>query len=273
MSQPTNVIAQHYGRQQRTAAVILDALAADGHDLDALAPDVLSGADEFHLGGRLATLAVLEAVRPAAPRTVLDIGCGIGGPARTIDVERDDDVIGIDLTPSFVEAATELTERVGLADRVTFGLGDALALDADDDTVDLATLFHVGMNIADKRTLFAELARVVRPGGQVLVYDIMRVADGDLTLPLPWASSDGHQHLAAPTDYIEAMSSAELEPGVPVDRRDVVMDAIGRAASAPPPVDLSHLMGPDFATMFANLRAAMLAGVVLPMQIVATAPA
>ena len=60
MSQPTNVIAQHYGRQQRTAAVILDALAAAGHDLDALAPDVLSGADEFHLGGRLATLAVLE---------------------------------------------------------------------------------------------------------------------------------------------------------------------------------------------------------------------
>lgn len=262
----------HYGRHDALAPEILDALSAGGHDIDSLDPSALSGADEFHLGGRLATLAVLEAVRTDPPTSVLDVGCGIGGPARTIAAEFGAPTVGVDLTPSFVAAAKELTELVGLAGMVSFEVGDALALEHPDGAFDLVTLFHVGMNISDKPKLFVELERVLRPGGRVVVYDIMRIAPGELDLPVPWASSPDHQHLATVQDYLDALLAAGLDPGEPVDHRPTVADALQRAAAAPPPVNLSHLMGAHFAEMFANLRTAVAAGVVAPMQIVASNP-
>lgn len=262
----------HYGRNETLVADILSGLVEAGYDVDSLDPVALSGADEFHLGGRLATLAVLDGLRAEPPTSVLDIGCGIGGPARTIATELGARTVGVDLTPSFVEAATELTERVGLGDRVSFQVGNALDLDVVDDAVDLVTLFHVGMNIADKVTLFAEAARVVRPGGRVLVYDIMRVGPGALTLPMPWASSPDHQHLAEPSEYLTALRSAGLEPREPVDHRAIVREALERSAASPPPVNLSHLMGPDFAEMFANLRSAVASGVVAPTEVMASKP-
>ncbi len=218
----------HYGRRDGLVSGILAELSAAGHDIDSLDPTALSGADEFHLGGRLATLAVLDSVRAHAPRSVLDVGCGIGGPARTIATELGARTVGIDLTPSFVAAATELTARVGLADRVSFEVGDAIALDQPDEQFDLVTLFHVGMNIADKPTLFTELARVLQPGGRVLVYDIMRIAPGDLILPMPWASSDDHEHLAEVGHYLSALRAAGLEPAEPVDHRPIVRTALER---------------------------------------------
>ncbi len=266
----TNELEAHYGRHDGLVSDILAGLSAAGYDIDSLDPTALSGADEFHLGGRLATLALLDSVRINAPGSVLDVGCGIGGPARTIANELGATTLGIDLTPSFVEAATELTARVGLDDRVSFDVGDALALDLPKEQFDLVTLLHVGMNIADKPRLFTELARVLRPGGQVLVYDIMRIAPGSLTLPMPWASSDDHQHLGDVDDYLSALRAADLEAGEPVDHRPIVSTALQRATDAPPPVNLSNLMGPDFVEMFTNLRTAVAAGLVAPMQIVAS---
>lgn len=265
----TNELEAHYGRHDRLVADILAGLSAAGYDIDSLDPSALSGADEFHLGGRGATLALLDSVRGIAPASVLDVGCGIGGPARTIATALGATTLGIDLTPSFVEAAIELTARVGLDDRVSFAVGDALALDLPDERFDLVTLLHVGMNIADKPGLFAELARVLRPGGRLLVYDIMRIAPGRLTLPVPWASSDDHQHLGEVDDYLRALRAAGLEPGAPVDHRPLVSAALQRAADEPPPVNLANLMGPDFVEMFANLRSAVAAGLVAPIQIVA----
>lgn len=268
---PLEVVA-HYGRHEALVSDILAGLSAAGYDIDSLDPAALSGADEFHLGGRLATLAVLDAVRADAPTYVLDVGCGIGGPARTIATELGARTVGIDLTPAFVAAATELTARVGLSDRVSFRVGNALALDEPDEQFDLVTLFHVGMNIGNKRKLFTELARVLRPGGRVLVYDIMRIAPGTVSLPMPWASSDDHDHLANVDDYLSALDAAGLDPAEPVDHRPTVRTALEHAADAPPPVNLSNLMGPDFDEMFANLRAAMAAAVIAPTQLVATKP-
>ncbi len=267
-----SALETHYGRNASLVPGILDALAAAGHDIHALESTALSGADEFHLGGRLATLAVLDVLRDEPPTTVLDIGCGIGGSARTIVTEFGARTIGVDLTPSFVAAATALTERVGLGNLASFVVGDALDLDQPDAAFDLVTLFHVGMNIADKPGLFSQVERVLRPNGRVLVYDIMRVAPGALELPLPWASSNDHQQLAEVHHYLDALRGAGLEPGEPVDHRPIVGEALRRAADAPPPVNLSHLMGPDFAEMFANLRSAVGGGLVAPTQIVARKP-
>lgn len=272
MGTEMNAVETHYDRQDSLVSGILGALADAGHDLESLDPKVLSGADEFHLGGRATTLAVLESIRSDPPTLVLDVGCGIGGPARTIATEFDARVVGVDLTSSFVGAASELTALVGLGDRVSFEVGDALNLEQPDGTFDLVTVFHVGMNIADKRQLFTELARVLQPGGRVLVYDIMRVAPGELRLPMPWASSADHQHLSDAADYLRSLRAADLEPGHVVDHRPIVRKALEHAADTPPPVNLSHLMGADFSEMFSNLHAAMTDGLVAPCQIVARKP-
>ena len=137
--------------------------AAGGQGHDALATGDLSGVDEFHTGWRPLTLALARELAPPPGTRLLDVGAGIGGPARHFAEAYGCDVTGIDLTPAFVDLATELTERTGLAGRVRFVTGSALAMPFQDDAFDLATMFHVGMNIADKPALFAEVRGCCAP--------------------------------------------------------------------------------------------------------------
>lgn len=259
---------EHYG-QDDLVARILHQLTGAGIDVDALSTSHLSGVDEFHLGGSAATTALLAELDLADDARVIDIGSGIGGAARQLAHGSRRHVTGIDLTPDFVELATELSARTGLSDRTSFEVANATDLAFDDDTFDAATMFHVGMNIEDKPALFTELARVVRPGGPIAVYDIMRIGEGDLSFPVPWSSSPSTSHVASPDDYAAAMAAAGLVGSAPVDRRPLVAEALAAAATNPPPANLSHLMGADWPTMFANLRAALAAGVVAPTQIIA----
>lgn len=259
---------EHYG-QHDLIARILGQLSDAGIDVDALTTAHLSGVDEFHLGGGAATAALLTDLDLSNDARVIDVGSGIGGAARQLAAGSQRHVTGIDLTPDFVELATELSNRTGLSDRTTFEVANATDLSFDDNTFDAATMFHVGMNIADKSALFTELARVVRPGGPIVVYDIMRIGDGEVSFPVPWSSDPATSHLASPDEYIAAMASAGLAASDPVDRRPLVGEALAAAAANPPPANLSHLMGADWPTMFANLRAALGAGVVAPTQIIA----
>lgn len=259
---------EHYG-QDDLVARILNQLVDAGIDVDALTTTHLSGVDEFHLGGGAATAALLADLDLADDARVIDVGSGIGGAARQLAARSQRHVTGIDLTPDFVELATELSARTGLSDRTSFEVANATDLSFDDNTFDAATMFHVGMNIEDKHALFTELARVVRSGGPIAVYDIMRIGDGELEFPVPWSSAPETSHLATPDDYIAAMASADLTATTPVDRRPLVAAALAAAAEDPPPANLSHLMGADWPTMFTNLRAALGAGIVAPTQIVA----
>ncbi|MEL6892642.1 MAG: class I SAM-dependent methyltransferase [Actinomycetota bacterium] len=150
-----------------------------------------------------------------------------------------------------------------------FEQADVLALPFGPDSFDAITVLHVGMNISDKRGLMRSLRRVLAPGGTVAVYDIMRVGDGDLSYPVPWASGSASSHLSTPDEYCDNMVAADLAPAAPVDRLDVVRSALERAANEPPPINLSHLMGEGWPTMFANLRTALDEGIVSPTQIIA----
>ena len=126
----------YWGRDGMEHA-ILEALAAAGKNVDALTIDDLAAADQFHSGGKGATqrLARLAALGPGM--RVLDVGGGLGGPARTLAVEFGCHVTVVDLTASYVRAAAALTARLGLADRVTHRVGDALALDVDPGAFDV----------------------------------------------------------------------------------------------------------------------------------------
>ncbi|NDH23274.1 MAG: class I SAM-dependent methyltransferase [Actinobacteria bacterium] len=232
---------EHYGRVEDPVTAILTGIGRS-HDLTI---DDLAPVDEFHLGGASATAALVADLDLRPEDRVLDIGSGIGGPARRIASVVGCEVVGVDLTPSFVETAIALSELTGLADRTSFVVGDATRLEFS-SRFDAATLVHVGMNIPDKPAFFAAVADRLEPGARLGIYDLMATGDPDgLSYPLPFASDASEAWVASPDAYVAALVAA-------------------------PPVSLATLMGPDFDAMFTNIGAALRGGLLAPVQIIAT---
>jgi len=261
-------IAAHYGRP-----TLIDeleaALTAAEPEVDSRSPAVLAGFDEFHLGGRPATQALIDSLELQADGAVLDVGCGVGGAARVIAATTGCSVVGIDLTPEFVETARWLSGRVGMSEQTDFRVGSALALPFEGNVFAAVTMLHVGMNIADKEALMSELGRVLVPGGRLGIYDIMRMDEGEPEFPLPWSAGPETSFLSSPDHYIEAISAAGLSVVSKRDRRPLVLDAIAAIRESPPLVDLGHLMGADWPRMQGNMIRAFRAGIVSPVEIVA----
>lgn len=199
-------IARYWGREH-LAEAILAALTARGVSLGALTVDALAPVDQFHGGGKPVTvrLARLAAVRPGT--RVLDVGGGFGGPARTLAVEFGCHVTGIDLTDSYVRAATVLTARMGLEDRVSHQVGNALALPFPDGAFDMVWTQNSGMNIADKEGLYAGFHRVLRPGGLLALQEPMAGPVQPVVYPVMWARDASTSFLRTP-DAMRAVIEA-----------------------------------------------------------------
>ncbi len=201
---------------------------------------------------------------------MLDVGSGIGGSARMIAARYGAQVTGVDLTPDFVETAQALSETVGL--KAEFVVGSALNLPFADASFDLATLLHVGMNIADKPRLFAEVARVLGPGGTFAVYEVMRFGSHP-AFPLPWASEASSSFLETPALYLSAAEAAGFRLASRRDRGEIAKDFFARmqaqmAGKAPPAVGLPMLMGPEAPARVANMMAAVTAGDIQPVEMI-----
>jgi len=206
MTADADRIARYWGRAH-LAEAILAALTARGVSLDALTVDALAPVDQFHGGGKPVTvrLARLAAARPGT--RVLDVGGGFGGPARTLAVEFGCHVTGIDLTESYVRAATVLTARMGLEDRVGHQVGNALALPFPDGAFDLVWTQNSGMNIADKEALYAGFHRVLRPGGLLALQEPMAGPAQPVVYPVMWAR-DASASFLRPPDEMRAVIEA-----------------------------------------------------------------
>jgi SAM-dependent methyltransferase len=182
-------VSAHYGRADLSEP-ILDALRAQGKDLDALTADDL--APLTHLTGRPKAATVelgrLAGLKPG--KRVLDLGRGLGGPARTLATEFGCRVIGLDLTESFVRTATILTERVGLGDRVGFQCANALDMPFDDSSFDVVWHEQFAMHIPDKEQLYREVRRVLQPGGRLAMREFLAGPVQPLHFPVPW-TADG----------------------------------------------------------------------------------
>jgi ubiquinone/menaquinone biosynthesis C-methylase UbiE len=269
-------IARHYdisGLEER----ILAALADTGVDVAHLRAGDLEAADEFHIGGVAATKELVDQMdlKPAAK--LLDIGSGIGGPARFVANSAGAEVTGIDLTQSYVDIATSLSKRTGMAGKTRFVQGSALDMPFADDSFDAAVILHVGMNLPDKRKLMSETARVLKPGGVFAVYDVMRLKSGALSYPLPWASDETMSFVATPEDYRAAAAAAgfsviaERPRGAFAVEFFATMRARMAAAQAegrktPPGVGL--VMGENARTKIANLTAALEGGILAPVELI-----
>ena len=192
MSDP---IADHY-EDDGIAERLIAAARASLPPGAPITTEVLAPADQLHGRGLAATKELAEMLAPEKDEHILDIGCGIGGPARWIAAHYGCRVTGIDLTESFCRAAVALNGATGLGGRVTIVHGSALSLPFDDATFDRAYSHNVIMNIADKRTFYREARRVLKPGGRLVLMNLIAGAGGPAHYPTPWAATAATSFLA-----------------------------------------------------------------------------
>ena len=243
---------EHYGVTD-LGDEILDALEAAGKDVDALTRDDIASFGEFHIRGLEATREVADLAAIEDHSRVLDVGCGIGGPARTLASEYGCDVVGIDIVEEYCRAATLFTDRVGLTDRVRFQHGDALDLPFEDGEFDVVWFEHTLPNIEATGAAIEEAARVLRPGGTLALYEICAGPGGAPTFPVPWASDASLSYLATPEQLREIVLDRGFDEiawrdvtGPSLEWfRDMVESMQSRPADAPPPLGLNLLMGAE----------------------------
>lgn len=169
------------------AKKILSALKKAGKDLKSLKRDNLAGLDEIHVGGHRATQKLASKIGLVDGQEVLDVGSGLGGPARYLAAEFGCKVTGIDLTEEFCQIAEMLTEAVGLSSLVRFRHGDALQIPFAENSSDIIWSQHCSMNVPDKKSLFAEFWRVLRNKGKLAIHDITAGPIEPIHFPVPWA--------------------------------------------------------------------------------------
>ena len=223
----TKAVAEHYSRPQLDET-ILGAMKRAGLDKGKLTPTDLAAVDEFHVGGLEATKAFTGFMGLKPGMKVLDVGCGVGGPARYFAAEHGVRVTGIDLTEEFVRAAISLTKLLHLENTAKFEQGSALAMPFQKESFDAAYMFHVGMNIADKNALFQDVARVLKAGAKFAIYDVMRTNDDPISYPVPWAASGATSFVVKIEGYRKALEAVGFEVVHERERRDFGIDFFER---------------------------------------------
>jgi ubiquinone/menaquinone biosynthesis C-methylase UbiE len=268
-------VAQHYthGALERT---VLDALRGAGKDPDRLEPGDLAPVDEFHIGGRQATVDFAAELGVTRGMHLLDIGSGLGGASRHFAHALGCTVTGIDLTEEYVRVAQALSVRTGLAGQVSYRHGSALALPFPAGIFDGAYMLHVGMNIADKAALFGQVRQALKPGGVFGVYDVMREREGTLTYPLPWAAGPETSFLESSATCARLLAAAGFEVLTQRSRRDFAVTFFRElrariAQSGAPPLGLHILMGATTPQKIANMMSALEAGLISPTEIICRA--
>lgn len=252
-----DAVAAHYGGSSGLADVIAESLRRAGKDLNKLTTADLATVDEFHIRGRKATMELAEQLKLTEDASVLDIGSGLGGPARTLTESYRCHVTGLDLTQAFCDAAQILSEWVNLEDRVTFQQGDATDLPFADDQFDAAMTIHVAMNISAKDKMYEQAERVLKPGGIFAVYDVLQGEGGDVLFPVPWAREPSISHLATPDEMESLLAGAGFKIS---DVQDSTSESQSwfealtsqMAQSGPPPATAQTFLGSDFPEMARN---------------------
>ena len=246
----------HY-TQDELVEKVLAAIRRVKGGLEGLSVRDLAPVDGFHVRGRAATeeLAALAGVLPGW--RVLDVGCGVGGSARFLADRCGCRVLGVDLTPAYVDLASTLSALVGLEESCRFQVASATELPCGDAEFDCVWLEHVQMNIANKAGLVSELSRVLRVGGRLALHEVFLGSGGPPRLPVPWAETLDTSFLTAYEDLRDLLTAGGFHL---VEERDVTETSLqwfrkqrDRAPAPPNPLGLHLLMGPRAKEKVANL--------------------
>ncbi len=265
-------VARHYGDQDLLTR-ILTGLEAAGADLDRLSPEDLAPVEEFHIGGRKATVHAVEKMSLSRDLQVLDVGCGIGGAARYIATHAGCTVTGIDLTPEYISIARALTDLTELNDRIDFEVCNALAMPFWEASFDAAITLHAAMNIEKRGALYREIARVLKPGATFCVFDVMKKSDEKLDFPVPWAASAETSYLTTPEQMCSHLEEAGFDILEIGDRTEFALEffreSMAAAEKGPQPLGIHLIMGDSAAERLGNVKRNIESGRIAPVQMIA----
>jgi MPBQ/MSBQ methyltransferase len=253
-----NTLNTHYGRQG-LGERILAGLRETGKDLNAVSADDLSPVAEFHIGGQAATLELAQLAGMAESLRVLDVGSGLGGPARTLAQHYGCQVTGLDLTEEFCTVANMLSELCGMQNRVSFMHGNALDMPFEDGAFDLVWTQQAGMNIEDKARFYNEINRVLAVGGRLVFQEVLRGPQSPLHLPVPWARDAELSFLQPPEFIRDLLAESGFREMVWHDATAQYLDEYRKVAahsanpSGPPPLGVHLILGPEAGQMRKNV--------------------
>lgn len=273
----TKTISDHYSRGD-----LLDRLSAllreDGADPQHPTIQALSPYDQFHGRGLEATEELAASLTVSPADHILDIGSGIGGPARYMANCFGCRVTGIDLTEEFCEVAQHLTRLVGLEDRVSIRQGDALDMPFADAQFDGAYSMNVSMNIADKATFYNEIFRVLRPGAWLVLSEVARGSGDNVDYPAPWARTAASSFLATPDATRAGLQASGFEVTSLREATDVMLEFGARSRAMvergeKPPHRAVHLIHGELAAeMAANTSRGVAQGRIIPIEVMCCKP-
>jgi SAM-dependent methyltransferase len=207
MTELTAAIAEHYSSGDLFGR-IMRALAAAGQDTDHPTVEMFNLVDQLHGGGVTSTKAQAEWAGVSEATRVLDAGCGIAGSSRYLAHRYGCRVDAIDLTPEYVSTAVRLNALCGLADKLTVREGSVTALPYAEASFDIVLCQNVSMNVEDKRAMFSEAFRVLRPGGRYTLSHAARGPAGEPYFPLPWARQPSISFLGTPEEVLQTLRDA-----------------------------------------------------------------
>lgn len=269
-------VAQHWAKGD-VYALILSSLQKAGKSANELTVEELAPVDHFHARGFPATVELGDILPIEAGNHILDIGCGLGGPARYFAKRFDCRVSGIDITPGFVEAGNKLTALLGMEERVTITHGDGERLPYPDGTFDGAYAQHVTMNVADRGRFFSEAFRVLKPGAFFALTEHGLGPTGNPQYPLPWSEDGSGAYLVPPSETRSLLQMAGFESIIVEDTGPKYLSnynqMIERAKQgALPPFGMHILMGETAPQKVRNAARNIEEGRTHPVQIFCSKP-
>jgi SAM-dependent methyltransferase len=262
-------VERHYTRSN-LENTILTALQNAGKNIEQLTVDDLAPVDEMHTRGREATANIASLLNIQPNFHVLDVGAGIGGPSRYLASKYGCHVTGLDLVEEYCHVADSLAKRVKLDNLLTYRQGDATEMPFDDRTFDVVWTQHASMNIADKKKLYSEMHRVLKPsGGKLAIYDVFKGSNGSnidgssssIHFPVPWASDPSISHLILREEARKLLTEdvAGFKEVAWEDKTESVIDWVKQmmkraqqTSGGPPPLGLHVIGGPQWSEMVKN---------------------
>lgn len=200
-------VSDHWGTGDVYSRII-NAMKTAEIDPETVTVEQLAPVDHFHARGFPATIELADALPIEPGQRLVDIGCGIGGPARYLVQRFGCQVDGVDITAPFVDAGNQLSALVGMQDAVKIELGDGQKLPYEDGSFDGGYSQHVTMNVPDRTAFFGEAFRVLKPGAFFALTEHGLGEVGDPHHPLPWSEDGSGAYLMRPTDTIDALEKS-----------------------------------------------------------------